>query len=137
MVTYMTVSFLTVFASLLLFWRKVSLSPLSLVPLVLMGLSLLQMFLFKEQSETDERLDSTAYSLHEDGLIGRDYTRLMQIHRDARLVILPLLAVFCLYFGTIVKIVAPLAIYALSFVAVRVIFNWRRKKTTGQGGPTE
>ena len=134
MIVYMIVSFLAVFGSLFLFWRDLSLSSLSLVPLALMGISLLQMFLFKEQSETDPSLDSTAYALHEDGLTAHDHTRLMQIHRDARLIILPLLLIFCLYFGAIVKIVAPIIIYALSFVAVRVVFLWQKKRSALKRG---
>jgi hypothetical protein len=129
----MIVSHLAIFGSLFLFWRSLSLSPLSLVPLALMGLSLLQMLLFKEQGETDTRLDTTAYSLHEDGLTAHDHARLMQLHRDARAIVLPLLAVFCLYFGAIVKVVAPLAIYALSFVAVRVVFLWQNKRNAPKG----
>ena len=134
MLTYMIVSHLAILGSLFLFWREISLSPLSLVPLVLIGLSLLQMLLFKEQGEADDRLDNTAYSLYEDGLTSADRTRLMELHRIVKLAILPLLAVFCLYFGTIVKIIVPTVIYALSFVAVRVVFLWQKKRSELKGG---
>ncbi len=124
MTIYLIISLLSLAASVLLLIEHVTINAASAVPLALAALSLLQALIFKSAADADDRADNTAYSLHE---IDRTASGLaVRYHMLAKLAVIPLLCVFILYFGSIAKIAAPIAIYILSFLPAPLLVRLKK-----------
>ncbi len=124
MTIYLIISILATIASVFIFFENIIVSSGSVCPLFLIGLSILQAVIFK--SEKRDHTNETNYSIQE-----LDYESInlsMQYHALTKIAIIPLLCVFIIYFDTAYKIAVSMGIYLLSFLPVRLLVKFRKKR---------
>ncbi len=94
----------------------------SAIPIALIVISLLQSVVFSSISKQKfDPTNATSYSLSE--VDYKKATTAMKYHSLVKLAIVPLMCPFIIYFNGIVKAVASLCIYILSYLAVRPLIN--------------
>ena len=100
----------------------------SICPVFLIFLSVLQgaTFFYSARSAFQGE-GNTAFSVH-NSLSRDEYALLSTIHGKTKMFIIPIFVVFVFFFSTLYKIVFPILIYTLSFVASRIIFIVVRNK---------
>ena len=128
MTIYLFVSFGTIFVSMFPLWNYVNIHVLSLAPLVLMLVSLLQISVFRSYAKPDSELptDSTSYSARE---VDREAYRIgMKYHSLCKMAILPLLCALIFYGSGLLKIVLAAVLYLLSFLPVKFLVRLEQKK---------
>ena len=128
MTVYFAVSLLGLVISLFPFWSYVNIHTLSLAPIVLMFVSLLQISMFRSYAKPDAELptDSTSYTTREVDKVA--YRIAMKYHSLCKLVILPPLCALVFYGNGIFKISVSVALYLLSFLPVKFLVRWEQKK---------
>ncbi len=125
MIIYLTVSLLAVAGSVFIFFDHLMITNISLLPLGLSALSVLQVIIFLLLSrEPSDHTNETSYSMRETDHKAEQFA--LKYHALSKLAILPVLCIFIFYFGTAWKIAIPLIVYFLSFVPPRLFVN--RKK---------
>ena len=103
-------------------------NPASICPMFLIFLSILQSVTFFYSARSTLRGDNdTAFSVHS-SLSRDEYVLLFTIHGKVKIFILPIFVVFVFFFSTLNKIIFPILVYALSFVASRIVFIVFRNK---------
>ena len=133
MAIYLGVSFGALLISLFLLWSYVKIHVLSLAPLVLIFVSLLQISVFRSYAKPDTELwttDNTMYSSRE---VDQEAYRIgMKYHSLCKLSILPLLCALIFYGSGILKILLAVAVYLLSFLPVKFFVRWEKKREKEQ-----
>jgi hypothetical protein len=133
MAIYLGVSFGALLISLFLLWSYVNIHVLSLAPLVLIFVSLLQISVFRSYAKPDTELwttDNTMYSSRE---VDQEAYRIgMKYHSLCKLSILPLLCALIFYGSGILKILLAVAVYLLSFLPVKFFVRWEKKREKEQ-----
>ncbi len=120
MILYYVLALCTLAVSCVFHLEALSLNSASVVPLVLIAVSVLQIVVFKEQ-EAEDRIQNTTYSTREP-----DHAAIKQglrYHAAAKLAVIPLFCPFVLYFDTVWKIVVPIGIYLFSFFVSPVLLK--------------
>ena len=128
MAAYISISLGAILLSLFPFWSYVSIQVLSLAPLVLIFVSILQISIFRFYAKPDAELppDNTSYSSRE---IDKEAYRIgMKYHSLCKMAILPLLCALIFYGSGILKILLAVAVYLLSFLPVKFFVRWEKKK---------
>ena len=130
MIIYMCLSFLSLVISLIILYPHIVISPLSVLPMFLFFISVLEVNLLKEQrnqSIDDYRLNNTAYSFRE-----VDYTKIncskkwLQFFKK---ISFPLFFFFALYFNSAIKCLFSILTFALTYILSRIFVvaeNWIR-----------
>ena len=128
MAIYLGVSLGALLISLFPLWSYVNLHVLSLAPLVLIFVSLLQISVFRSYAKPDAELpfDNTMYSSREVDKVA--YRIGMKYHFLCKMAILPPLCAFIFYGSGILKIVLAVAVYLLSFLPVKFFVRWEQKR---------
>lgn len=122
MTIYLLIAFFSVGASLFVLTPYISITPMSLLPLCLIFIAVLEAFLLKgQQNQTiDEyRLNNTAYSFREIDLSRMNCSKKWLFRY--KLISLPLISFFVLYFNSIFKYFSLLIFflpYLLSWFSV-------------------
>lgn len=121
MVLYYILSFLVIFISLFVFHNHIIIGSGSWVAIILVLVSILQSFVFKSFTKNEEvhLVNNTAFSLYEMDL--KLYQIGMKWHYRFKLIIVPILCIFILYFEDLWKILLSIIIYILSYIPVRLI----------------
>lgn len=123
---YMALSTLAAIISVFAFWKFINVNIASICPLFLMFLSLLQIMTFISSAKSAESGESeTAYSEHND-LTQNEQATLFRVHGLTKIAILPILAVFVIFFPAVYKIILPIVIYVASFLLARCFFIRKR-----------
>jgi len=129
MAIYLGISFGALLISLLFLWNYVNIHVLSLAPLVLIFVSLLQISVFRSYAKPDAELwrtDNTMYSSRE---VDQEAYRIgMKYHSLCKMAILPLLCALIFYGSGILKILLAVAVYLLSFLPMKFFVRWEKKK---------
>lgn len=124
--TYMALSTLALIISVIAFWKSININAASICPLFLAFLSLLQIMTFiSSANSADEGETETAYS-DQNGLTRIEQSDLFRIHGLTKIALLPLLALFAVFFSSVYKIILPIVIYIVSFLVARWIFIKKR-----------
>lgn len=126
MAIYLWVSFGAILASLFPLWNHVNIHALSIAPIVLMLVSLLQISVFRSYAKPDTTIDNTMYSSRE---VDQEAYRIgMKYHSLCKLIILPLFFALIFYGSGILKIALAAAVYLLSFLPVKILVRREQKK---------
>ncbi|MBO5938537.1 MAG: hypothetical protein J6Q82_03450 [Clostridia bacterium] len=128
MTVYLCVSLGAIVCSLIPFWSLINIHALSLAPIVLIFVSLLQISIFRSYAKPDAELptDSTSYTTREVDKVA--YRIGMKYHSLCKLAILPPLCALIVYGSGILKIALAVAFYLLSFLPVKIFVRWEQKK---------
>ena len=119
MVVYFIVTMLVICASFFLFFNSVVINWASLIPVILVLISFLQAMIFKSYAkgnEEDLSADNTAYSIG------------MKWHYVCKMIVIPLLLLFVIYFSSVYKVILPILIYALSYMPVKFLVKAEQNK---------
>lgn len=123
---YMALSIFSVIASVVAFWKFIIVNISSICPLILIFLSLLQAMTFISSANSVNNGEGEASYSTNNMLTNKEYADLFHIHGFAKIAIIPLLAVFSIFFSSIYKIILPIVIYIVSFLLARWIFLKKR-----------
>ena len=129
MIVYLMVSILVICVSLFPFFEKVVVNWMSLLPVMLVLLSFVQAMIFKSYANADGEdlaTDNTAYSFSETDKTA--YRSGMKWHYICKMVAIPLLLLFAIYFSSPYKIILPILIYALSYMPVKFLVKIEQSK---------
>ena len=121
MTIYMCLSFLSIVISLFVMYPHIVISPISIFPLFLFSISVLEVFLLKgqqNQSVDDYRLNNTAYSLKEIDLTKIKCSKKWLL--IFKKISLPLFFLFALYFHSAIKCIFSLLIFVSTYILSRV-----------------
>ena len=121
MTIYMCLSFFSIVISLFVMYPHIVISPISIFPLLLFTISVLEVFLLKgqqNQSVDDYRLNNTAYSFREVDLTKINCSKkwLLMFKKIS----LPLIFFFALYFNSTIKCLFSILIFVLTYILSRV-----------------
>ena len=121
MTIYICLSFLTLVISSFVFYPHIVISPLSALPVVLFLLSVLEIFLLKEQQDQsidDYRLNNTAYSFRELDLSKINCSK--KWLQRFKIISLPVFLFFALYFNGTIKCLFSLFIFVFTYILTRI-----------------
>ncbi len=126
MTLYYILSFAALIASLPFAREQLCISGGSVIPLSLIAVSILQALLFKSAEHEQSDLQGLNYSREE---IDRAALRLgMKYHALTKLIVIPPLCVFIVYFDSVWKGLASVGLYLLSYLPVRFLVRAFRKE---------
>lgn len=129
MVVYFIVTIVGICASFFLFFDSIVLNWMSLVPTILVLVSLLQAMIFKSYANGDEKdlpTNNTAYSFIE---IDKNAYRLgMKWHYMCKMIIIPPLLLFVIHFSSVYKVILSILIYVLSYIPVKFLVKLDQNK---------
>ena len=101
----------------------------SLVPAILILVSVLQALIFRSYAYGHEdplSADHTAYSPNE---IDKESYRLgMKWHYRCKLAIIPVLILFIIFFPPLYKVIVSVSVYAVSYLPVKLFVRLEKKK---------
>ena len=117
MTIYICLSFLSIAISFFAFHPHLVILPISVLPLLLLFISVVEMFLLKgeqNQSIDDYRLNNTAYSFREIDFAKVNCSKkwLLLLKKIS----LPLFLLFALYFNVAIKCIFSILIYVLTYI---------------------
>ena len=121
MTIYLCLSFLSIVISLFVMYPHIVISPISIFPLLLFTISVLEVFLLKgqqNQSVDDYRLNNTAYSIREIDLVKINSSK--KWLRIFKKISLPLFFLFVLYFHSVMKCIFSILIFVSTYILSRV-----------------
>ncbi len=132
MAVYLCISLVAIVCSLVPFGEYVHIQSLSLAPIVLIFVSLLQISIFRSYAKPDAELptDSTSYTTREVDKVA--YRIGMKYHALCKMAILPPLCALIFYGNGIFKITVSVALYLLSFLPVKFLVRWEQKRGNAQ-----
>lgn len=137
MIVYLIVTMLVICASFFLFFNSVVINWASLIPVILVLISFLQAMIFKSYAkgnEEDLSADNTAYSFVE--IDKKAYYIGMKWHYVCKMIVIPLLLLFVIYFPSVYKVILPILIYALSYMPVKFLVKAEQNKKTNSANIT-
>lgn len=131
MTIYMCLSFLSIISSLFVMYPHTVISPLSIFPLFLLAVSILEVFLLKgqqNQSIDDYRLHNTAYSFREIDLtkISCSQKWLLRFKKIS----LPPFFLFAFYFNSIVKFLFSVLLFVSTYILSRFFVMIENKRSS-------
>ncbi len=127
MAVYLIVSMLALVASIFVCFDYVFISSASMVPLALIAISIFQAFIFKSlEKDAGDYTSETAYSTSEIDYDARQ--RGMKYQALSKLAVIPLLALFIIYFGSVWKFAAPILIYCFSYFPTFFIVKFGKNR---------
>ncbi len=130
MVVYFIISILVICFSVLVFFENIVINGLSLLPIILALISFLQAMIFKSYAgggdEEDLPTDNTAYSFIE--IDKKSYRSGMKWHYICKMVVIPLLLLFVVYFSAVYKVILSILIYVLSYIPVKFLVKLEQSK---------
>ncbi len=126
MATYIILSGFLLVASAVFHLDHIILSPLSMLPLALVALSALQAALFHADTQEHSDLSGLNFTKHE---INPVTSRVrMSCHSRAKLLLIPPICVFSIYFSPTWKVIGALLLYALSYLIGYIWSKLSRKE---------
>lgn len=125
MSVYYIVSLLGLFLSALLFREQIIISGVSLFPIIIALISVIQSIIFKSNINCDSN-DNTAFSLRE--IDYESYRVSIKWHYLCKSIIVPILMVFVIFFNNVLKIIMPVSIYFISYLPIRLLVKLGHKK---------
>ena len=117
-------------ASFFVFSGTVNLGVWSLVPAILILVSVLQALIFRSYANGHEdplSADHTAYSQNE--IDKESYQLGMKWHYRCKLAIIPVLILFIIFFPPLYKVIVSVAVYAVSYLPVKLFVRLEKNKT--------
>ena len=130
MLIYFIISIVSIIISFFAFMDSIIINEFSLCPAVLIGVSFLQAMIFKSNAFNDDDgllTNTTAYSIREPRVDIDAYRKNMKYHYICKMVIIPVLLLFVIHFNSILKIVASISMYLLSFMPVKILARIDKK----------
>ena len=131
MTIYLCLSFLSIVVSLFVLYPHIVVSPMSVFPLFLFAISVLEVFLLKgqqNQSVDDYRLNNTAYSVREIDLTKINCSKKWLL--VFKQMSLPPFFLFALYFQSAIKGLFSILIFVFTYILSRVFVMIENRKSS-------